>query len=130
MGGGVIQFFPVLGGDGMEIAPPWDIFGQHACERSSIGSKLANHVEDHVVLIPLGAVLVISPGTESSNPPTPQSSNDSQIEKNAFESPPGSVRFLLRRGVAMRHHSSCLSTASRRLFRHARQGERIFMGCR
>ena len=67
----MLDFFPVLGGDGTIIFPPGDIFDQPLCEKCSIQTKLADHVGDHVVLSPRGAVLVTSPGTESSNPPPP-----------------------------------------------------------
>ena len=71
------HIFPVLGGDDKKIAPPGDVFGQPAYERSLIRSKLADRVEDNVVLSFGGTVLVTSPGTESSNPSTPSlSSND------------------------------------------------------
>ena len=36
---------------------------------SSVWSKFVDLVEDHTVLSPGGTVLVISPATESSNPP-------------------------------------------------------------
>ena len=45
-----------------------------------IWGKLADHVEDHVVLSPEGAVLVTSLGTESSYPRPPQSLNNSDLE--------------------------------------------------
>ena len=44
---------------------------------SWIRGKLADHVGDHVVLSPEGAVLVTSPGTESSYPRPPHSLNGS-----------------------------------------------------
>ena len=53
----------------MKIAPPVDIFDQPPFERI--------HVGDHVVLSPVGAVLVISPWTKTTNPFPPQSLNDS-----------------------------------------------------
>ena len=62
-------FFFVLGGVGTKKAPPGDIFDQVPCERSSIRTKLANHVGDNVELSPRGAAQVTSPGTESSTPP-------------------------------------------------------------
>ena len=45
-------FFFVLRGDGTKKAPPGDIFDQLPCERSSIRTKLANHVGDNVELSP------------------------------------------------------------------------------
>ena len=68
----MLDVFLVLGGDGKKISPFGDIFYHPPCERSSICSKLANNVGDHVVLSPVGAVLVLSPGTESCGiPPYP-----------------------------------------------------------
>ena len=61
----------LLGRNGTKIAPLLDMFAQPCCERSSIERKLADHVGGHVVLSPRGAVLVISPGKESLNTPTP-----------------------------------------------------------
>ena len=58
------KFVPVLGRDGTKIAPT----GR---------GKLADPVEDHVVLSPEGSVLVTYPGTESSYPRPPQSLNNS-----------------------------------------------------
>ena len=54
----------------MRKAPPRDVFDQLDIEMSYIrGNGADDHVGDHVVLSPEGAVLVESPGTESSNPP-------------------------------------------------------------
>ena len=89
--------FPILGGDGTKTVPPveslggggggerlshfgrgrhenspsrGDIFDRPRCERSSIWTKVADLVGDHVVLSSKEAVLVVSPGMESSlNPP-------------------------------------------------------------
>ena len=60
----------------MEIPPPGDIF-DHPPLGKKFDSEQVCHVGDRVVLSPGGAVLVTSPGTESSNPP-PQSLNDSK----------------------------------------------------
>ena len=70
-GRGCHKFVPVLGGDGTKIAPPGDLFDQPPGEMSSIRGKLADNVEDHLVLSPEGVVLVTSPGTDSSYPPPP-----------------------------------------------------------
>ena len=64
-------------GDGTKIAPTGDIFDEPPSEMSWIRGKLTDHVGDHVVLSPEGAVLVTSPGTESSYPRPPHSLNDS-----------------------------------------------------
>ena len=64
---------PVLGGDGTKIAPTRDIFDQPSGGMSSFRGKLADHVGDHVVLSPEGAVLVTFTGAESSYPRLPQS---------------------------------------------------------
>ena len=61
-----------MGGNGTKKAPSGDLFEQPPGEMSGIRGKFVDHVEDHVVLSPKGAVLVTSTGTESSNPP-PQS---------------------------------------------------------
>ena len=78
-GAGSNNFVPVLGGDDTKIAPAGDIFRQPPGGMSSVRGKLANHVEDHVVLSPEGVVLVTSTGTESSYPRPPQSLNNSYI---------------------------------------------------
>ena len=77
-GAGSKKCVPVLGGDGTKIAPTGDIFGQPPGEMSSVRGKLADHVGDHIVLYPEGAVLVTSTGTESSYPRPPQSLNTSR----------------------------------------------------
>ena len=64
-------FVPVLGGDALKIAPPGDFFYQPPNEMSWIRGKLADHVEDPVVLSPERVVLVTSPGTKSSYLPPP-----------------------------------------------------------
>ena len=74
---GSSDFVPVLGGNGTKISPTGDIFGQPPGGMSSLRGKLANHVGDHVVLSPEGAVLVTSAGTESSYPRPHQSLNNS-----------------------------------------------------
>ena len=76
-GAGSNNFVPVLGGDGTKIAPNGDIFGQPPGGMSSVRGKLADHVGDHVVLSPEGAVLVTFTGTKSSYPRPPQSLNNS-----------------------------------------------------
>ena len=68
---------PVLGGNGTKIAPTGDIFNQPLGQMRLVRGKLADHVGDHVVLSPEGAVLVTSPGTKSSYPRPPQSLNPS-----------------------------------------------------
>ena len=70
------KFVPVLGGDGTKIAPPGDMFDQPPGEMRRTRGKLADHVEDHAVLYPEGAVSMTTPGTESSYPRPPQSLND------------------------------------------------------
>ena len=65
-GRGCNKFVPVLGGDGTKIASTGDIFDQPPGGMVSIRGKLADHVGDHAVLSPEGAVFVTSPGTESS----------------------------------------------------------------
>ena len=67
------KFVPVLGGDGMKIAPPGDFFDQHLGEMCWIQGKLADHIGDHIVLSTEGIVLATFPGTESSYPCPPQS---------------------------------------------------------
>ena len=66
-GRGCNKFVPVFGGNGTKIAPTRDIFDQPPGQMRWIWDKLADHVGDHVVLSPEGAVLVTSPGTKSSN---------------------------------------------------------------
>ena len=78
-GRGCNNFVPVLGGDGTKIAPTGDIFNKPLGGMISNRGKLADHVGDHVVLSPEGAVLVTSPGTESSYPRSPQSLNNSPV---------------------------------------------------
>ena len=70
-GRGCHKFVPVLEGGGTKIAPPGDLFDQFLGEISSIRGKLADHVGDHAVLSPEGAILVTSTGTESSCPRPP-----------------------------------------------------------
>ena len=66
-GGGCNNFVPVLAGDDTKIAPTGDIFDQPPSGMISIRGKVADHVGDHnIVLSSEGAVLVTSPGTESS----------------------------------------------------------------
>ena len=59
---------------------------------SLIRGKLADHVGDHVVLSPEGAVLVSSTGTESSYPRPPHSLNDSSLELIELFRPPRRFR--------------------------------------
>ena len=73
-GRGCNKFVPVLGGDGTKIVPTGDIFDQPPGGMSFIRGKPADHVGDYLVLPPEGAVLVTSPGTESSYPRPPQKS--------------------------------------------------------
>ena len=74
----MFKLSPVVGGDSTEISSPGKIFDQPPWEMSSIWTKFADHVGDHVVQSPEASVLVKTPGTESSNPPPPpQSLNDS-----------------------------------------------------
>ena len=49
-----------------------------------IWEKLADHVGNHVVLFPEGAVLVTFPGTESPYPRPPHSLNDLEANSTAF----------------------------------------------
>ena len=76
-GRGCNNFSPVLGGDGTKVAPTGDIFDQPPGRMSSIRGKLADHLEDHVVLSPEGTVLATSTGMESLYPRPPQSLNNS-----------------------------------------------------
>ena len=61
----------------MEIAPTGDILDQPPGGMSWIQGKLADHVGNHVVLSSEEAVLLTSPGTESSYPRPLQSLNNS-----------------------------------------------------
>ena len=79
-GRGCHTFFPFWGRDGTKIVPPGDLFDQPPGEMIWIRGKLADHVEDHVVLSPEGVVLVTSPGTESSYPRPPHSLKRSEIK--------------------------------------------------
>ena len=79
-GRGCYKCVHVLRGDGTKIAPPGDLFDQPSGEMNYIWGKLADHIEDHVVLFPEGVVLVTSPGTESSYPRPPQSLKHSQYK--------------------------------------------------
>ena len=74
---GCNKFVPVLRGDGTKIAPPGDLFDKPPGEMNWIRGKLADHAGDHVVLSPEGVVFGPSPGTESSYPRHPQSSEHS-----------------------------------------------------
>ena len=55
------KIFNHFEGGGTKIAPPGDIFDQPPGEMSSIRGKLADHIGDHVVLSPEGAVLMPLP---------------------------------------------------------------------
>ena len=81
-GRGRNKFVPVWGGDGTKIASTGGIFDQPPGGMSCIRGKLADHVGDHLVTSPEGAVLVTSPGTESSYPRPSQSLNNSCEEKH------------------------------------------------
>ena len=63
----------------MKIAPTEDILNQPPGQMRWIWGKLADHVEDYVILSPEGAVLVTSRGTKSSYPRPPQSLNPSDL---------------------------------------------------
>ena len=78
-GRGCNKFIPVLGGNWTKIAHTGDIFGEPPGGIISIRSKFVDHVGDHVVLSPEGAVLVTFPGMESSHPRPPQSLNNSEM---------------------------------------------------
>ena len=80
-GRGCNKFVPVLGGNGTRITPTGDIFDQLPGEMQWIQGKVADHVGDHVVLSPEGAVLVTYPRTKSSHPRPPQSLNPSLAEQ-------------------------------------------------
>ena len=62
-----------MGGNGTKIAPTGNVFNQPPGQMQFIRGKPADHIGDHVVLSPEGAVLVTSPGTKSSYPRPPQS---------------------------------------------------------
>ena len=72
-----ITIFPVLRVDGTKIDPTEDIFDQPPGGMSCIRGKLADHVGNHVVSSPEGAVLMASLGTKSSYRRRPQSLNNS-----------------------------------------------------
>ena len=76
---GCNKFVPGLRGNGTKVTHTGDIFDQPPCQIQRIRGKLADHVGDHLVLSPEGAVLVISPGTKSSYPRPPQWLNPSRI---------------------------------------------------
>ena len=84
---GCNKFVSVLRGDGTKTAPIGDIFDESPGEMSWIRGNFADHVGNHVVLSPEGAVLVTSPGTESSYPRPPHSLNDSSGETLCSLSP-------------------------------------------
>ena len=64
-------FVPVLRGDGTKIVPTGNRFDQPPGQMRWIWVKLADHVGDHVVLFPEGAVLMNSTGTKLSYPCPP-----------------------------------------------------------
>ena len=78
-GRGCNIFVPVLGENGTKIAPIGEIFDQPPGQMRWIWAKLADHVGDHLVSSPEGAVLVTSPETKSSYPRPPQSLNPSLL---------------------------------------------------
>ena len=68
---------------------------------SSIRGKLAENVEDHVVLSPVGpvrAILMISPGTESSYPHHPPIINMNVFLSHLFSEEGEDVIFQLQHG--------------------------------
>ena len=73
----------------MKIASTGDIFDQPPGQMRLIRGKLADHVGDHVVLSPEGAVLVTSPGTKSSYPRPSQLGYYSIERPVPYETPPG-----------------------------------------
>ena len=75
---------PVLGGNGTKIVSTGDIFHQPSGQVQRIRGKLVDHVGNHVVLSPEGAVLVTSSGTRSSYPRPPLSLNSSKMCNDAF----------------------------------------------
>ena len=62
-GRGFRKLVLVSGGDGTKIAPPVDIFDQLPGEMRRIRGKPTDHVENHAVLHPEGAVSMTTPGT-------------------------------------------------------------------
>ena len=76
-GGGCNIFVPVSGGNGTKISSTGDIFDQPPGQMRRIWGELTDHVGDHVVSSPEGAVMVTSPGTKSSYPRPPQLLNPS-----------------------------------------------------
>ena len=64
----------------MKIASTGDIFDQPPGQMRWTRGKLADHVGDHVVSSPGGAVLVTSPETKSPYPRPPQSLNLSYVD--------------------------------------------------
>ena len=65
--------------NGQKKAPTRDMFDQPPCEGGSIRSKLADHLEDDVVLSPGVAVLVTSPGRNRQTPSSSQPWNNSMV---------------------------------------------------
>ena len=61
------------------MVPPGDLFDQSPGEMSLIRGKLADHVENYVVLSPEGVVLVTSTGTKSSYSRSPRSLKHSVV---------------------------------------------------
>ena len=70
-GRGCNIFFPVLRGNGTKIAPTGNRFDQPPGQKRRIWGKLADHVGDHALSSPEGAVSMISTGTKSSYPRPP-----------------------------------------------------------
>ena len=101
------NFVPVSRGEGKKVAPIGDIFDQPSGGMSWIRGKLADHVGDHVLLSPEEAVLVTSPGPESSYPRPSQSLNNSFMPP-VFREWPHSARA--RRGATTLTHTGVYAT--------------------
>ena len=69
----MLDFFSRFGRGRHENSLSWDVFDQPSCEKSSIRSKLADHVGDNVVLSPGGAVLLTATRRIVDPPPPPPS---------------------------------------------------------
>ena len=74
----MLQIYPCFRRGRHENSPTGDIFDQPPGDFFLLWDTLADHLEDHVVLSSEGAVLVTSPGTESSYPRPRLSLNDSE----------------------------------------------------
>ena len=84
----MMQFFPLLRGDGTKIAPTGDMLDKLSCENCSIKNKLAAHVGDHEILSPGGSVLETPPKQNRQIPPAPESLNDSGYLIKTLAHPP------------------------------------------